>query len=100
MIRNPTSPYYSTPVTDVHVTYLDTWVYRSIPETDDDTRYTIESKYQKRPDLLAYDLYGTSEFWWVFIVRNPNAFLDPIDDFNTGVTIFLPSKSTIEKTLS
>lgn len=100
MKRYSTSPYYSTPVTDIQLTYLDTWVYRSIPVTDNDTEYTIESKYNNRPDLLAYDIYGSSELWWVFAVRNPNQLLDPVNDFNVGVTIMIPSKTSVEKALS
>ena len=35
-------------------------------------KYTIESQYQYRPDLLAYDLYGSTKLWWVFAQRNMN----------------------------
>jgi hypothetical protein len=31
---------------------------RPVPAEDDDFKYVIESQYQHRPDLLAYDLYG------------------------------------------
>lgn len=91
-----TSPYALTPQSNWSIGL---YVHRPIPETSDDTEYTIESKYQNRPDLLAYDLYGKSELYWVFMVRNMNVIRDAIWDFDTGVTIFLPSVDSLKKNL-
>ena len=35
--------------------YLDVLNLPSVPQRADDEYYTIENKYDKRPDLLAYD---------------------------------------------
>ena len=61
-----TSPWYSTPVED---NYLNILVDRNIGISVDDPLYEIESKYYLRPDLLAYDLYGTPKLWWVFFSK-------------------------------
>ena len=51
-----------------------------IPAEDDDILYTIEPQYNHRPDLLAYDLYGTAKLWWVFSQRNMDIVKDPVFD--------------------
>jgi len=91
-----TSPYFLTPVTGE---YLGVMVNRSIPKQADDQRFTITETYNLRPDLLAYDLYGTPNLWWVFAQRNPNALADPLLDFTTGTSIYLPKKSTLKSVL-
>ena len=35
-----------------------------------DATFTLTSKYNMRPDLLAHDLYDNVELWWVFSLRN------------------------------
>ena len=68
-----TSPYYATPQSD---DALGTFVPRTFTIEDDDQTYTIERTYAYRPDLLAYDLYGSPSRWWVFAQRNPNQIED------------------------
>ena len=90
------SPYFNT---ELFGEFLDTLNYRAIPKEVDDIVYTIKPQHALRPDLLAYDLYGDANLWWVFAVRNPNAIEDPIFDFQPGVTIFLPKSTTLKKAL-
>ena len=91
-----TSPYFNTrEVAD----YLDILAPRTITAEDDDQSYTIERTYAYRPDLLAYDLYGTPRLWWVFAQRNPDQIEDPIYDFKPGVTIQLPKPANISRDL-
>lgn len=87
-----TSPYASTPV---HGTFLDVLEHRKIPKKADDVTYKINSVYKYRPDMLAYDLYGDVNLWWVFAVRNPNVIRDPIFDFVPGTIIYIPKKDTL-----
>ena len=61
--------------------------------------WTIDRIYAYRPDLLAFDLYGTPRLWWVFAQRNPNEIEDPIYDFKPGVTIQLPKLTTLQNDL-
>jgi hypothetical protein len=87
---SPSSPWYNT---SQNSTYLDMWEPRSIPYSVDDFQYTIQPQYNYRPDLLAYDIYGNSKLWWVFMQRNADIIFDPIYDFRAGVTIALPQRS-------
>ena len=91
-----TSPYFATPQNDIS---LGTYVKRRFAIEDDDQSYTIERTYAYRPDLLAYDLYGTPRLWWVFAQRNPDQIEDPIYDFKPGVTIQLPKADNIKRDL-
>jgi hypothetical protein len=90
------SPYF---LTETFGEFLDILNYRNIPKEADDIIYTIKPQHALRPDLLAYDLYGDANLWWVFAVRNPNSIEDPIFDFQPGVTIFLPKSTTLKRVL-
>ncbi len=93
---NSMSPYFATSYSQF---FLDKMVNRPIPKEDDDVQFTINSTYQYRPDLLAYDLYQSPQLWWVFYQRNPNALQAPPLDFAVGTTIFLPKITTLKQTL-
>ena len=91
-----TSPYFETGYSQF---FLDAMVNRPIPKEDDDLQFTINLTYRYRPDLLAYDLYGTPSLWWVFYQRNPNTLQAPPLDFDVGVQIFLPKITTLKTVL-
>ena len=91
-----TSPYFNTGFTEF---YLDVMTNRPIPKEDDDQSFEINLTYQYRPDLLAFDLYGTSKLWWVFYQRNPNTLQAPPLDFSVGKIIFLPKITTLKSVL-
>jgi hypothetical protein len=91
-----TSPYFETSYSQF---FLDSMVNRPIPKEDDDIMFTINLTYQYRPDLLAFDLYGTGALWWVFYQRNPNTLTAPPLDFAQGTSIFLPKVSTLKAAL-
>lgn len=86
------SPYYNT---KSFGQFLDLIEYRPVSQRNDDLLYTIDKIYEFRPDLLAYDLYGSSSLWWVFRSRNPNSIDDPIFDFRSGLVIYIPKKETL-----
>jgi hypothetical protein len=92
---NSTSPYYKTTKKNSIVQYLDVWKPRFIVPDNSDIPIIITEKYRERPDLLSYQLYGTRDFWWVFIVRNPNQIKDPIYDMVPGLEIFAPTKERL-----
>jgi len=91
-----TSPYFATPENNLS---LDFFQPRALTAEQDDVSYTVDRIYAHRPDLLAYDLYGTPRLWWVFAQRNPDEIEDPIYDFAPGVTIQLPKLSNLQKDL-
>jgi hypothetical protein len=91
-----TSPYFETGYSEF---FLDTMVNRPIPKEEDDIMFTINLTYQYRPDLLAFDLYGTGALWWVSYQRNPNTLQAPPLDFAVGTRIFLPKVATLKSAL-
>lgn len=90
------SPYFQTAK---YGNFLDVMVNRPITKMADDVLYQIDSVYQYRPDILAFDLYGDPALWWVFAQRNPNVLKDPLMDFRAGVQIYIPKKSTLQQDL-
>ncbi len=95
-VYSTTSPYFNTGVTQY---YLDLMVNRPVPRSSDDLLIIINSTYQYRPDLLAFDLYGDASLWWVFYQRNPNTLQAPPLDFKAGVNIYLPQESLLRTEL-
>jgi hypothetical protein len=91
-----TSPYYSTNSANG---YLDVMNFRDIPAEADDILFEVTSTYDNRPDLLAYDLYGDVNLWWVFAIRNKSKIKDPTYDMVAGVKIYLPKLSSIKAAL-
>ena len=86
------SPYYKTRAKG---DYLDLMTHRPIVNDQTDESYEIESKYHMRPDLLAYDRFGSSRYWWTFAVRNKEIIADPIQDFTAGTIIRIPKIDNI-----
>jgi hypothetical protein len=74
-------------------------VNRPIPKENDDLTFTINTTYQYRPDLLAFDLYGNAGLWWVFYQRNPNTLQKPPLDFVADTLIYLPKITTLRNVL-
>ena len=91
------SPYANTIITDAG--YLDILSIRPVPAAGDDVIYEITTPYSYRPDLLAYDLYGKRELWWVFAQRNMDVLQDPIFDFVPGTKIYIPKNSGLRTVL-
>lgn len=91
-----TSPYFNT-LDDNG--YLDVMVYRDIPAETDDILFEVTKNYEHRPDLLAFDLYGDVNLWWVFAVRNSTILKDPVYDLEAGIKIYLPKITTIKASL-
>jgi len=58
------------------------------------TDYTLTSKHNNRPDVLAHELYGNAKLWWVFAQFNPDTLNDPIIDFVSGLKIKVPTRFT------
>ncbi len=79
------SPYRATPVVGNLMGY---YIHRSIDPQDDDFTVTMDNqRYVGRPDLLAADLYGDPDLWWVFAVRN--GLEDPVHDIKLGISLII-----------
>lgn len=92
-----TSPWNKTVI--VQGQYLDLLTIRPVPAESDDVLYTIQTQYTYRPDLLAYDLYGSEKLWWVFAQRNMDIIKDPVYDMKPGVKIYLPKGDNLAQQL-
>jgi hypothetical protein len=92
-----TSPWFNTPTKEGQ--YLDILKIRSIPAESDDVLYTVQTQYTHRPDLLAFDLYGDKELWWVFAQRNIEILKDPVFDLVAGIQIYVPKGNALTRTL-
>jgi alpha-L-fucosidase len=90
------SPWFNTEITK---NYLNILSIRPVSAEPDDFLYTIESQYNYRPDLLAFDLYGEPNLWWVFVQRNLDVLQDPIFDFTVGKQIYIPKNSSLRTVL-
>lgn len=88
-----TSPWHETSFNAGN--YLDFMEKRFILPDPNDILYEIQPQYTYRPDLLAFDLYGSAKLWWVFAFRNMENLKDPVFDFVPGNKIYLPKKSTL-----
>lgn len=92
------SPYSLTNI--VENKYLDVMNFTPIPMNPSDVYYTITSVYEYRPDLLAFDLYGNPQLWWVFSSRNPNILgPDPYFNMKAGISIYIPTIETLKLVL-
>lgn len=91
------SLYASTPQVTFLLNYLDFWNPPTVPVSINDDKIVLATKYQRRPDILSYDLYGTHNYWWVFMMRNPDVIKDPIWDFKAGIEIFIPKKENLPR---
>ena len=76
--------------------FLDVNNLPKMPQGLYDEDYKIQSDVEGRPDILAYKVYGTTNLWWVFALRNPDILRDPIRDFKAGTIIKLPSAESVK----
>lgn len=58
---------------------------------DDDVFITIANKYDRRPDVLAADYFGSAQLMW--LVLQYNSIVDINEEFLAGKRIRLPNTS-------
>lgn len=80
------SQYTNTPQT---TWYLDVYTDIGFGPDESDVQITLDAKYKNRPDMLAYDLYGQVDLWYLFYLVNNNI-SDPIFDMKSGANIYVP----------
>ena len=69
------------------------WERKELPVDTSDVAITITTRYHKRPDLLAFDAYGSSRLAW--LVLQFNNIVDLNEEFVAGKVIKLPTKSRV-----
>lgn len=92
-VEKDTSRYANTPDVDF---YLDLWVTKNVEVSVNDQLMEVEPRYHLRPDMMSYDLYGTPKYWWIFAILNKDKLVDPINDFVSGITVYVPTRDRIE----
>lgn len=73
-------------------TRLGWWERREFSKSPTDVSLTLIAKYNKRPDLLAYDLYGKATLQWFILQYNA---ISDITTFKQGLTLVLPTKARL-----
>jgi len=74
---------------DIYAKRLGWWDRRIFERADDDIQFTITQVYARRPDLVAYDVYGKASLQW--LVLQYNNILDINTEFIEDKIIYLPS---------
>lgn len=62
-----------------------------LPDTMDNMSFNlavVPKGMEGRPDLISYDVYGTSTYWW--LICTANNIIDPFEQLKAGKTIKLP----------
>lgn len=57
--------------------------------------HVVTARQQYRPDLLSFDLYGNSNYWWTVAILNRDTLKDPIRDLTTGTVLRVIPPSAI-----
>lgn len=65
------------------------WTRKIFTKSYDDLTVPITKKYHRRPDLMATDIYGSSEVMW-FILQY-NDIIDVYAEFTEGKVLTLPT---------
>jgi hypothetical protein len=68
------------------------WERTKFPADVSDISLEIGMRYNMRPDLLAYDLYGKSTLGWFVLQYN---YISDVTDFVTGLQLIVPTKSRL-----
>jgi hypothetical protein len=77
--------------------YLGWWERTPLTFASDDIIVTLNPRYDQRPDLLAYDIYGKETYAW--LVLQYNNIIDVVEEFTTGTSVRLPSQKRLQAIL-
>jgi len=85
------SPYNFTSIAGKYLAY---YIHRSVLPHPFDRNTTLNNeRYVNRPDLLALDLYGNEDLFWVVPVRN--GLQDPVFDLTYGRALIIPDSTYV-----
>jgi len=68
------------------------WERIIFPKDLSDITLKITPKYAKRPDVIAYDMYGSSTLMWVVLQYNN---IIAVDELTEGLMLSLPTKTRL-----
>lgn len=84
--------------TESFPTRIGWWEREVFPSSVEDVVITLTARYNKRPDLLAADAYGSSTLMW--FVLQYNNIVDINTEFLEGATIILPPAKSLQAGLT
>jgi hypothetical protein len=86
--------YSKTNIKDFYLDLANLPTARKLAEGQRLEQHIVTARQQYRPDLLSYDLYGNSNYWWTIVLLNRDTLKDPIRDLKTGTVLrIIPSAS-------
>lgn len=88
--NNSKSRYVQGGLTDRHPRRVGWWERREIPKDDSDVTVVITPAEDRRPDLIAYNMYETASLAW--LVLQFNNIVDPEVELRAGAEIRLPTQ--------
>jgi len=93
-MANGNNHYSQTPMKDFYLDLAVLPTAKSLVNSKTANYHVVTPRQQYRPDLLSFDLYGNSSYWWVIALLNRNQIEDPIRDLKSGMTIrYIPISS-------
>jgi hypothetical protein len=88
----PGGRYLQGGITDDKIDRLGWWERKVFPTSHTDVKLTLTAKYNRRPDLLAYDLYGKAGLQWFILQYNT---ISDITTFEQNLTITVPTRARL-----
>jgi hypothetical protein len=58
----------------------------------------VTQPFEGKLDVLAYELYGNTELWWV--IAELNQIVDPLTEIKLGLQLRVPTKERLNNILS
>lgn len=87
------SRYVQGGLTDKYNNRLGWWERYNFPKSDSDVRYIIPQSRDRRPDLVAKDVYNQVRLTW--LVLQYNNIVDIETEFRAGAELLLPSQQRV-----
>lgn len=73
---------------------LNSYMLYALPNLPSAGYYTLTTSDVNRPDMLSFNIYGRTQYWWILMHYNS---LSHPSDLKLGLTISFPSLGTIEQ---
>ena len=91
------SRYVSGGETEVNIKSLEWWERKVFSPSDDDIKYVVERKMEKRIAQIATIFLGDPKLWW--IIAQYNNILDPVSEIYEGRILLIPNKDKMNTML-
>lgn len=95
VVYTKNSRYTNGGTTEIDGNFASWWERTTFSSDVSDVEYTLERRYEGRPDMLASVLYGDSSLWWVILQYNH--ILDINTEFVAGTILTIPTADRVQK---